>query len=406
MGLFPDDRYSASASGSWPSLARSRPSGRRPCGRITSSVPRKTSAAFVASSIAMVQIQQPLGVPRWEGRSPPVVVLARGGGEWQPHLSAVGRPRRRRLIIVQGGHRGGRGAAGAGTSVRRRGPEIARRHPRSPRDRRHARQAEHGEGHGRALRPRARGRFSCSSVTTTNARSGCCAPFASRRCSSASRRTSTLPRPTPSYLAAESQVFRPERRLFDEIVTRKLLPALGGVGYVFRSNPIAIKDVTAADRSPRSGGRPARHRPRKRRRSAQQGGRARAAVPVFGYACAVTSRAIDCTGRSREPALPGEDLAAPAALHAGVPLHADPGMSALLWLKLAAVALALAIVAAALWWTYAEGKSAGRNEVSTQAMEKAAEKTHEGIRLRNQAARSRCWRRRRHCFRAHAPPRP
>lgn len=62
-------------------------------------------------------------------------------------------------------------------------------------------------------------------------------------------------------------------------------------------------------------------------------------------------------------------------------------MSPLLGLKLAAAALALAIVAAALWWTYAEGKSAGRNEVSTRAMEKAAEKTHEGIRLRNQAAR-------------------
>jgi len=62
-------------------------------------------------------------------------------------------------------------------------------------------------------------------------------------------------------------------------------------------------------------------------------------------------------------------------------------MSPLLGVKLAAVALALAIVAAALWWSYVEGKSAGRNEVSTRAMEKAAEKTHEGIRLRNQAAR-------------------
>jgi hypothetical protein len=62
-------------------------------------------------------------------------------------------------------------------------------------------------------------------------------------------------------------------------------------------------------------------------------------------------------------------------------------MSPLLGLKLAAVALALAMVAGALWWTYAEGKTAGRNEVSTRAMEKAAEKTNEGIRLRNQAAR-------------------
>ncbi len=48
-----------------------------------------------------------------------------------------------------------------------------------------------------------------------------------------------------SYLAAgEPGVRGRERRLFDEIVTRKLLPALGGGGYVFRSNPIAIKDVT------------------------------------------------------------------------------------------------------------------------------------------------------------------
>ena len=62
-------------------------------------------------------------------------------------------------------------------------------------------------------------------------------------------------------------------------------------------------------------------------------------------------------------------------------------MSALLGLKLAAAALALAIVAGALWWTYAEGKAAGRHEVSVRSMEKAAEKTHEGIRLRNQAAR-------------------
>lgn len=62
-------------------------------------------------------------------------------------------------------------------------------------------------------------------------------------------------------------------------------------------------------------------------------------------------------------------------------------MSALLGLKLGAIALAVALVAGALWWTYGEGKTAGRNEVSTQAMEKAAEKTHEGIRLRNQAAR-------------------
>lgn len=62
-------------------------------------------------------------------------------------------------------------------------------------------------------------------------------------------------------------------------------------------------------------------------------------------------------------------------------------MSPLLWLKLGAVAAALAMVTAALWWTYAEGKAVGRNEVSTRSMEKAAEKTHEGIGLRNRAAR-------------------
>jgi PBSX family phage portal protein len=46
-----------------------------------------------------------------------------------------------------------------------------------------------------------------------------------------------------SYLAGESQVFAPERRAFDEVITRKILPEIGGKGYLFKSNPIAIKDV-------------------------------------------------------------------------------------------------------------------------------------------------------------------
>jgi capsid portal protein len=46
-----------------------------------------------------------------------------------------------------------------------------------------------------------------------------------------------------SYLAAEAQVFGPERKHFDEIISRKLLPALGGAGYVLTSAPIALKDV-------------------------------------------------------------------------------------------------------------------------------------------------------------------
>jgi capsid portal protein len=47
-----------------------------------------------------------------------------------------------------------------------------------------------------------------------------------------------------SCLAAEAQVFGPERAHFDEIVTRKLLPALGGAGYVFRSKPLQLTDVS------------------------------------------------------------------------------------------------------------------------------------------------------------------
>jgi hypothetical protein len=48
-----------------------------------------------------------------------------------------------------------------------------------------------------------------------------------------------------SYITAEAQVFGPEREHFDEIMTMKLLPALGGSGYKFKSKPITIKDATA-----------------------------------------------------------------------------------------------------------------------------------------------------------------
>lgn len=46
-----------------------------------------------------------------------------------------------------------------------------------------------------------------------------------------------------SCLAAEAQVFGPERAHFDEIITRKLLPALGGTGYAFKSKPLQLTDV-------------------------------------------------------------------------------------------------------------------------------------------------------------------
>lgn len=46
-----------------------------------------------------------------------------------------------------------------------------------------------------------------------------------------------------SYLAAEAQVFGPERKHFDEIISRKLLPALGGAGYLMKSAPITLKDA-------------------------------------------------------------------------------------------------------------------------------------------------------------------
>jgi hypothetical protein len=46
-----------------------------------------------------------------------------------------------------------------------------------------------------------------------------------------------------NYITAEAQVFGPERQHFDEVITRKLLPALGGSAYKFVSKPITIKDA-------------------------------------------------------------------------------------------------------------------------------------------------------------------
>lgn len=47
-----------------------------------------------------------------------------------------------------------------------------------------------------------------------------------------------------SYTVAEAQVFRPERDEFDEIMTVKVLPALGFAGYKMKSHPLNIEDAT------------------------------------------------------------------------------------------------------------------------------------------------------------------
>jgi PBSX family phage portal protein len=46
-----------------------------------------------------------------------------------------------------------------------------------------------------------------------------------------------------SYLIAENQVFRPERDIFDDMVNRVLMPALGGQGYLFRSKNLSLADI-------------------------------------------------------------------------------------------------------------------------------------------------------------------
>lgn len=47
-----------------------------------------------------------------------------------------------------------------------------------------------------------------------------------------------------SYTVAEAQVFRPERAEFDEIISLKLVRALGYEGYKIKSRPLNIEDAT------------------------------------------------------------------------------------------------------------------------------------------------------------------
>ena len=47
-----------------------------------------------------------------------------------------------------------------------------------------------------------------------------------------------------SYTVAEAQVFKPERDEFDNIMTMRLLPAMGYDGYKHRSKPLVIEDAT------------------------------------------------------------------------------------------------------------------------------------------------------------------
>lgn len=46
-----------------------------------------------------------------------------------------------------------------------------------------------------------------------------------------------------SYTVAEAQVFKPERDKFDEIITMRLLKAMGYAGYKFVSKPLVIEDA-------------------------------------------------------------------------------------------------------------------------------------------------------------------
>jgi PBSX family phage portal protein len=46
-----------------------------------------------------------------------------------------------------------------------------------------------------------------------------------------------------SYIVAENQVFRPERDIFDDMVNRVIMPALGGQGYIFRSKALSMADI-------------------------------------------------------------------------------------------------------------------------------------------------------------------
>ncbi len=48
-----------------------------------------------------------------------------------------------------------------------------------------------------------------------------------------------------SYTVAEAQVFKPERRIFDKVISMRLLPAMGYPGYRMRSRPLTISDIGA-----------------------------------------------------------------------------------------------------------------------------------------------------------------
>ena len=47
-----------------------------------------------------------------------------------------------------------------------------------------------------------------------------------------------------SYTVAEAQVFKPERRAFDEAISMLLIPAMGFAGYAMKSHPLTIDDAT------------------------------------------------------------------------------------------------------------------------------------------------------------------
>jgi PBSX family phage portal protein len=47
-----------------------------------------------------------------------------------------------------------------------------------------------------------------------------------------------------SYVVTEAQVFKPERDHFDEVITMRVLSAMGYIGYKMRSKPLVIEDAT------------------------------------------------------------------------------------------------------------------------------------------------------------------
>ena len=47
-----------------------------------------------------------------------------------------------------------------------------------------------------------------------------------------------------SYTVSEAQVFKPERDEFDELISMRLVTAMGYDGYRLRSKPLVIEDAT------------------------------------------------------------------------------------------------------------------------------------------------------------------